>query len=105
MRVQWEGTCGLAEGGGVAGGVGEDGDEDVKALAVDEDGLEVGLAAQARQSGRGAVLHHAVCRVHAVHDLVQHLALDLVLQPLQRLLHAVLRRLHKHTTRPASGAC
>jgi hypothetical protein len=75
-------TCGLSQGGGVAGRVCEDGDEDVEALAVDEDGLEVLLAAQARQGGGGAVLHDAVGRVHGVHDLVQHLALNLVLQPL-----------------------
>ena len=55
-----EGTCGFALVGGVAGGVGEDGDEDVEALAVDEDGLEVLLAAEARKRGAGAVLHDAV---------------------------------------------
>lgn len=46
-RPACEGTCGFSQGGGVTGGVGEDGDEDVEALAVNEDGLEILLAAEA----------------------------------------------------------
>jgi hypothetical protein len=81
----------------LANGVGDHEVQDAEAAAVDEDGLEVLLAGQAREGSGGAVLHRRVRRVHhGVQDVVQHAPLYLVLQPLERLLHAVLRRLHPH---------
>ena len=89
----WRQTCCLLVADGVPGGVCEDVQEDVQPLAVHEDCLEVVLASQAGERGGGAVLHDGIGAVHGVQDLVQHLARDLLLQPLKRLLHAVLGRL------------
>lgn len=66
-------------------------DQDIDALPVYEDVPQVLLLDQPGQSHCGSLLDDGIAGNQGVYDLVQHLALYPVLQPLQGLLHAVAR--------------
>mmetsp|Transcript_2401 Transcript_2401/g.6021 ORF Transcript_2401/g.6021 Transcript_2401/m.6021 type:complete len:449 (+) Transcript_2401:472-1818(+) len=80
---------------GVAAGLEHHVDEHLQAALAHKNLVQLLLAAgEARKRGGGALLHHLVVGAHHVEHLAQHLAAHLLLQPLERLLHAVLAGLH-----------
>ena len=93
-RVRKQHTCSLLLCSELGVGQREDVQQHIDALALYEDVAEVRLLGQAREGHGRALLDGDVGREQGVHDLVEHLALDALLQPLERLLYAVLAGLH-----------